>query len=217
MTRSCGARRPRRRCGPAGSAIGAEQRMCTRAGGPGAARRAGQRSAGPRPRARRPRGRRGRRPPSARRVALDVLDRIDGGGRLRQPRPAGGAGALRASTPATGGSSPSSSTAPPACGGPATSSSTATWPRRRPAEVRNVLRLGAYQVAFAGVPPHAAVSETVAWRPGRPGLVNAVLRQVATEPVTWPDGGRPAERPRLGAGPPVRRPREDGALAASRP
>jgi 16S rRNA (cytosine967-C5)-methyltransferase len=54
--------------------------------------------------------------------------------------------------------------------------------------VRNALRMGAYQLAFAGVPPHAAVGETVAVapRPAR-GLVNAVLRRVAEAPVTWPD------------------------------
>ncbi|HLM65319.1 MAG TPA: transcription antitermination factor NusB [Acidimicrobiales bacterium] len=53
---------------------------------------------------------------------------------------------------------------------------------------RNALRLGAYQIAFAGVPPHAAVAETVAATP-KPlrGLVNAVLRRVAEAPVTWPD------------------------------
>jgi len=54
--------------------------------------------------------------------------------------------------------------------------------------VRNALRLGSYQLAFAGVPPHAAVGETVevAPRPAR-GLVNAVLRRVADAPVRWPD------------------------------
>jgi 16S rRNA (cytosine967-C5)-methyltransferase len=54
--------------------------------------------------------------------------------------------------------------------------------------VRNALRLGAYQLAFAGVAPHAAVGETVevAPRPAR-GLVNAVLRRVADAPVVWPD------------------------------
>ena len=60
----------------------------------------------------------------------------------------------------------------------------------RPVEprVRNALRLGAYQLAFAGVAPHAAVGETVevAPRPAR-GLVNAVLRRVADAPVSWPD------------------------------
>jgi 16S rRNA (cytosine967-C5)-methyltransferase len=57
--------------------------------------------------------------------------------------------------------------------------------------VRNALRLGAYQIAFAGVPAHAAVSETVAVspRPAR-GMVNAVLRRVADQPTPapgWPD------------------------------
>lgn len=52
---------------------------------------------------------------------------------------------------------------------------------------RNVLRVGAYQVAFAGVPARAAVSETVAVAPrSLRGLVNAVLRKVAVDPVTWP-------------------------------
>jgi 16S rRNA (cytosine967-C5)-methyltransferase len=60
----------------------------------------------------------------------------------------------------------------------------------RPVEprVRNALRLGVYQLAFAGVAPHAAVSETVAVAPRRArGLVNAVLRRVAESPVVWPD------------------------------
>ncbi len=60
----------------------------------------------------------------------------------------------------------------------------------RPVEgrVRNALRLGAYQLAFAGVAAHAAVGETVAVapRPAR-GLVNAVLRRVADTPIVWPD------------------------------
>ncbi len=52
---------------------------------------------------------------------------------------------------------------------------------------RNVLRVGAYQVAFAGVPAHAAVSETVAIAPKSVrGLTNAVLRKVAADPVAWP-------------------------------
>ncbi len=49
-------------------------------------------------------------------------------------------------------------------------------------EVRTVLRLGAWQLAFGGVPPHAAVSATVAVAPRRVrGLCNAVLRRVADE------------------------------------
>ncbi|HEY8523466.1 MAG TPA: transcription antitermination factor NusB [Acidimicrobiales bacterium] len=57
---------------------------------------------------------------------------------------------------------------------------------------RNALRLGAYQIVFAGVPAHAAVAETVAVtpKPAR-GLANAVLRRVAAagppEPGDWPD------------------------------
>jgi 16S rRNA (cytosine967-C5)-methyltransferase len=53
-------------------------------------------------------------------------------------------------------------------------------------EVRAALRIGAYQLVFAEVPPHAAVSATVAAVPRRSsGFVNAVLRRVA-------DAGAPA-------------------------
>lgn len=58
---------------------------------------------------------------------------------------------------------------------------------------RNALRLGAYQLTFAGVPPHAAVGETVEATPRRyRALVNAVLRRVAdapldpADPEAWP-------------------------------
>jgi 16S rRNA (cytosine967-C5)-methyltransferase len=55
-------------------------------------------------------------------------------------------------------------------------------------EVRDVLRLGAYQLEFLDTPPHAAVSATVAEANGRTRrLVNAVLRKVATSGVEWPD------------------------------
>ena len=55
-------------------------------------------------------------------------------------------------------------------------------------DVRNALRLGAYQLLFMGTPPHAAVGETVSLVPQRArGLVNAVLRKVATTAVRWPD------------------------------
>ena len=56
-------------------------------------------------------------------------------------------------------------------------------------DVRQVLRLGAYQLHFASVPPHAAVSQTVALAPQKVrGLVNAVLRRVASDTaVEWPD------------------------------
>lgn len=54
-------------------------------------------------------------------------------------------------------------------------------------EVRTVLRLGAYQLHFAGVPAHAAVGETVELAPKRArGFVNAVLRRVSNTPMTWP-------------------------------
>jgi len=58
---------------------------------------------------------------------------------------------------------------------------------------RSVLRLGAYQLAYAGVPPHAAVGETVGLAPKRTrGLVNAVLRKVSRLSVdeqVWPSDG----------------------------
>ena len=50
------------------------------------------------------------------------------------------------------------------------------------------LRLGAYQLVVLGTPPHAAVSATVDAVGGRArGLVNAVLRRIATAPPTPPD------------------------------
>lgn len=61
--------------------------------------------------------------------------------------------------------------------------------RPPPPELRTLLRLGAYQLLFTRVPPHAAVGETVALAPARlRGVTNAVLRRVAAagEPV-WPD------------------------------
>jgi 16S rRNA (cytosine967-C5)-methyltransferase len=52
---------------------------------------------------------------------------------------------------------------------------------------RRLLRLGAYQLEFAGVPAHAAVSETVGLAPKRVrGFVNAVLRKVASVDMVWP-------------------------------
>jgi 16S rRNA (cytosine967-C5)-methyltransferase len=55
---------------------------------------------------------------------------------------------------------------------------------------RSVLRLGAYQLAYTGVPAHAAVAETVGLAPKRTrGFVNAVLRKVARSPLdqmVWP-------------------------------
>ncbi len=55
------------------------------------------------------------------------------------------------------------------------------------AATRTLLRLGAYQLEFGGVPAHAAVSETVGLAPNRVrGFVNAVLRRVAATPMVWP-------------------------------
>jgi len=61
------------------------------------------------------------------------------------------------------------------------------------AATRSVLRLGAYQLVYAGVAPHAAVGETVGLAPKRTrGFVNAVLRNVArlaVDEITWPSEG----------------------------
>lgn len=58
---------------------------------------------------------------------------------------------------------------------------------------RSVLRLGAYQLVFAGVPPHAAVGETVGLAPKRTrGFVNAVLRKISRLSIgelDWPSDG----------------------------
>jgi 16S rRNA (cytosine967-C5)-methyltransferase len=57
-----------------------------------------------------------------------------------------------------------------------------------PPVARAALRMGAYQLHFTDLPDHAAVSTTVAAAPQRfRGLVNAVLRKVASQPVAWPD------------------------------
>lgn len=54
--------------------------------------------------------------------------------------------------------------------------------------VRSALRLGAYQLHHMALAPHAAVGETVEVAPkAARGLVNAVLRRVATGEVVWPD------------------------------
>ena len=56
--------------------------------------------------------------------------------------------------------------------------------------IKNVLRLGAYQVLFLDrVPPHAAVDESVKLanqygHPGSAGLVNSVLRRLVEEKET---------------------------------
>jgi 16S rRNA (cytosine967-C5)-methyltransferase len=48
----------------------------------------------------------------------------------------------------------------------------------------SLLRLGAYQLGWTRIPPHAAVAETVALgRPRERGFLNAVLRRLAREPA----------------------------------
>ncbi|CAB4896712.1 unannotated protein [freshwater metagenome] len=55
-------------------------------------------------------------------------------------------------------------------------------------EVRTLLRLGAYQLAFGGTARHAAVGETVELaHPRVRGFVNAILRRVADADKVWPD------------------------------
>ena len=51
------------------------------------------------------------------------------------------------------------------------------------------LRLGAYQLRYTNVPPHAAVSESVDLAAHRErGFVNAVLRRLAADPPALPEG-----------------------------
>lgn len=52
--------------------------------------------------------------------------------------------------------------------------------------VRTLLRLGAYQLEFARVAPHAAVDATVGLAPKRiRPFVNAILRNIARTPMVW--------------------------------
>lgn len=65
--------------------------------------------------------------------------------------------------------------------------------RKLDAEVQIVLRMGMYQLRYLErIPPHAAVSESVELmkRGGKASaapLVNAIMRKVNRNPVTWPD------------------------------
>jgi len=58
-------------------------------------------------------------------------------------------------------------------------------------DVRRVLRLGAFELAYLRTPPHAAVSQAVSLAPERArGFTNAVLRKVAADVAAglrWPD------------------------------
>jgi 16S rRNA (cytosine967-C5)-methyltransferase len=61
-------------------------------------------------------------------------------------------------------------------------------------KARTVLRLGAYQVLFADVAPHAAVAETVGLAGDRErGFVNAVLRHLTGSPPAAPEGSSEAD------------------------
>ncbi|MGH9420858.1 MAG: transcription antitermination factor NusB, partial [Thermoanaerobaculia bacterium] len=54
-------------------------------------------------------------------------------------------------------------------------------------EIRDILRLGALQLLFMNVAPHAAVGETVQLAPLRArGFVNAILRRIASKNVPEP-------------------------------
>jgi len=54
---------------------------------------------------------------------------------------------------------------------------------------RHAMRLGAYQLAYTSVPPHAAVGETVGLvGASERGFVNAVLRRLAADPPPAPEG-----------------------------
>ncbi len=53
-----------------------------------------------------------------------------------------------------------------------------------------LLRLGAYQLLFTRIPDHAAISETVELAdPRERGFVNAILRALARDRPSWPEGG----------------------------
>lgn len=139
-------------------------------------------------------GRPGRaRPPTggnARRVALDVLDRIDAGGAFANivlGHALAGSGLSERDRRFVTHLVYGTTRMRRACDFLVDRYLTRS-PRPR---VRNALRLGAYQLAFADVAPHAAVAETVAVVPrSARGLVNAVLRKVArsvSNAVEWPD------------------------------
>ncbi len=65
-------------------------------------------------------------------------------------------------------------------------------PRKLDIEVRIALRMGIYQLRYLDrIPPHAAVKDSVdlvkrARKTSAAGLVNAVLRKVNRDPVEWP-------------------------------
>ena len=81
---------------------------------------------------------------------------------------------------------------------------------------RTLLRLGAYQLVFGDVAPHAAVSETVGLAPRRTrGFVNAVLRKVSATDMVRCSPDRTSLP--LRATVPDAAPRAQAGMAVSRP
>jgi 16S rRNA (cytosine967-C5)-methyltransferase len=147
-------------------------------------------TAGARPVSRRPASSRAARPSSARGLALRALMAVEGGARANEivPKLLGASGLAERDR----------AFVTELVYGTVRMRRACDWlvdhhvHRKLDARVRGALRLGAYQLAFLGTPPHAAVSATVAEveGPGR-GLVNAVLRRVADDvargALRWPD------------------------------
>ncbi|MGI8752702.1 MAG: transcription antitermination factor NusB [Acidimicrobiales bacterium] len=130
------------------------------------------------------------RPVTARRVALDALIAVDAGGRANLVVPEALAG--------SGLDERDRGLVTELVYGTCRMQRACDWlvdrfvQGRTDAQVRAALRMGAYQLGWLRVPSHAAVAATVeeVQGPGR-GLVNAVLRKVATAidggPIRWPD------------------------------
>ncbi|HLW46484.1 MAG TPA: 16S rRNA (cytosine(967)-C(5))-methyltransferase RsmB [bacterium] len=141
------------------------------------------------------------RRPTAREVALEVLHRVNAGG-------AWSGAALRAALGRAGLTSADEAFATELVYGTLRHRAQVDWALGRtlrgrldrlPPRIRDVLRLGAYQLTFLSrVPAHAACDETVelARRVGHPGtvsLVNAVMRRLAASPPPWPEPADTAE------------------------
>lgn len=131
----------------------------------------------------RPRSGNGPRPDPARKVALDVLMRIDTAGAYANLALAGALGSSSLDTR-------DRAFVTELVYGTTRMRRACDWLADRhlhgdvEPEVRNILRLGVYQLTYLHTPAHAAVSATVSIAPRRArGLVNAVLRRVADHPV----------------------------------
>jgi 16S rRNA (cytosine967-C5)-methyltransferase len=127
---------------------------------------------------------------AARRAALEVLARVDGGAWTQV--------ALASVLDPSGLDEPDRALAARLAKGSIRMARACDWlvdgcladAGRTPPAARRALRLGAYQLAFGAVPRFAAIDTTVAATPPRwRGLVNAVLRKVADrlqDGVAWP-------------------------------